>query len=65
MTTQEAVDHYGGIKQLAHALNIYPQAIKNWGERPPRGRQFELYVLTNRELKIDEEFVNGTASQSI
>lgn len=65
MTTQEAVDHYGGIKQLAQALNVYPQAIKNWGSRPPRGRQFELYVLTNKELQIDEEFVNGTAKQSV
>lgn len=59
MTTQEAVEYYGGLKALAAALNVYPQAIKNWGDRPPRGRQYELYVLTNQELEIDEDFVNG------
>lgn len=58
MTTQEALDYFGGIKPLAAALDVYPQAIKNWGERPPRGRQFELFVLTNKKLKIDEDFLN-------
>jgi len=58
MTTQEALDYYGGIKPLAAALDVYPQAIKNWGERPPRGRQYELYVLTDKQLKVDEEYLN-------
>lgn len=58
MTTQEALEHYGGIKQLAKALDVWPQAIYKWGERPPRSKQFELQVLSNNKLQIDGEFLN-------
>lgn len=53
MTTQEAIDYYGGIKQLADALGTWPQAIYNWGEKPPEARQYELEVKTKGKLKAD------------
>ena len=62
MTTQEAIDHLGGIKQLAQFLDIYPQAIYNWGEYPPRGKQYELQVRTNGELQVESE--NGLTTES-
>jgi hypothetical protein len=51
MTTQEAIDHFGGIKKLAEALGIWPHPIYRWGEHPPKLRQFEIERLTNGELK--------------
>lgn len=51
MTTQEAIDYFGTRKALAIALEIYPANIKTWGEYPPRGRQFELEVVTEGELR--------------
>jgi len=60
MTTQEAIEYYGGPKYLANALDIYPQAIYAWGERPPKAKQFELYVISGRKLKIDERYYQET-----
>jgi len=54
MTTQDAIEHFGGIKQLAQALDIYPQAIYQWGERPPLARQYEIEIKTKGALQADE-----------
>lgn len=54
MKTKEAIDHYGGIKQLAEALGIWPHVIYRWGDSPPMARQYELEVKTNGRLKADE-----------
>ena len=59
MTTKEAIAWAGGLKQLAAMLGIYTQTIYLWGEDPPRGRQFELHVLSGGRLKIDEAFYSG------
>ena len=57
MTTMEAIQHFGGKKALARALDVWPHAIGRWGERPPMARQFELEVITNGELKADRDDV--------
>jgi len=59
MTTQQAIDHYGGIKSLADALGIWPQVIYKWGEFPPMARQYELEVKTSGALKAEGEKVSG------
>ena len=53
MTTQDAIDYYGGIKELAAALDVWPQVIYRWGDYPPRARQYELQVKTQGALKVD------------
>jgi transcriptional repressor of cell division inhibition gene dicB len=55
MTTQEAIEHYGGIKQLSDALGTWPQTIYQWGESPPMARQYELEVKTKGKLKADRD----------
>ena len=55
MTTEEAIQHFGGRKALADALGVWPQVIYQWGERPPMGRQYELEVKTGGVLKADRE----------
>ena len=54
MTTQQAIDFFGGLKYLAQALDLYPQAIQHWGEYPPNGRQYELEVKTYGKLKAEK-----------
>ena len=54
MTTDEAVAAYGTKRALAKALNIWPSAITQWGERPPRLRQYELQTLSAGALIADE-----------
>jgi len=51
MTTKEAVAHYGGIKELADALGIWPHNISRWGAHPPMRRQYELEVKTGGKLR--------------
>lgn len=55
MTTNDVLDYFGGMKQAARFLDIYPQAVYQWGERPPMSKQYELEVKTNGELKADVE----------
>jgi hypothetical protein len=59
MTTQEAIQHFGSLKQLADALGVWPQVIYAWGEKPPMARQYELEVKTEGQLKADRQVVNG------
>jgi hypothetical protein len=54
MKTQEAIDHYGGIRQLAEVLATWPQTIYQWGEYPPMGRQYELQIRTDGKLKAEK-----------
>lgn len=65
MTTQEAIDYYGGKMGLANALNIWPSAIYQWGDYPPRGKQFELQVKTNGQLIAEDAGESKNAGQSI
>jgi hypothetical protein len=54
MKTQEAIDHFGGIRQLAEVLKTWPQTIYQWGETPPMGRQYELQIKTDGKLKAEK-----------
>lgn len=51
MTTADAVSHFGTTAKLAAALRIKPQAVYQWGQEPPMGRQFEIQTITKGKLK--------------
>lgn len=51
MKTEEAVDHFGGRKALAQALNIWPHAIGRWGEYPPELRQRQIEDISGGALQ--------------
>ena len=55
MKTQDAIDHFGGVKELANALGVWPQVIYTWGENPPMSRQYELEVKTKGTLKAEKD----------
>lgn len=55
MTTQEAKDYFGGIKELAEALGIWPHNVSRWGDYPPKSRQYEIEVKTNGALKAESK----------
>ena len=56
MTTDEVIEHYGGVRALALALGVTTQTIYAWGRYPPIGRQFQLELATKGKLRA------GTAS---
>lgn len=57
MTTKDVLDYFGGIKKTCLTLNIIPATIYAWGERPPKGRQFEAEVLSGGELRVDADLL--------
>ena len=56
MTTQEAVQLWGGHVRLAKVLGITRDAIYKWGEYPPNETQYKLMVLSGGRLSVT--FVN-------
>ena len=52
MKTQEAIDFFGGIKELATALDMWPHAIYKWREYPPKSKQYEIQVKSGGKLKV-------------
>ena len=53
MKTQEAINFFGGRKQLAVALGITRTASYEWGEEVPELRQFQIEVITRGALLSD------------
>ena len=60
MKTDEAVKFFGGKKQLADALGVWPQVIYQWGEYPPQARQYELQVKTENALIAEDDSAKST-----
>ena len=52
MKTQEAIEYFGGRLELAQALGIWPTAIYKWGDTVPRGKAFEIEVITRGKLRV-------------
>jgi DNA-binding transcriptional regulator YdaS (Cro superfamily) len=55
MKTKDAIDYFGGIKELANFLGIWPHNISRWGEFVPEARAYELEVKTEGKLKAESE----------
>lgn len=53
MKTQDAIEHFGGIPELAAALGVTIPAIYQWKETPPGGRQLQIERVTKGKLKAD------------
>ena len=63
MKTKAAIEYFQtkdkrGRTDLARALTsngwkVTPEAISQWGECPPMGRQFQIHLLSNGDLKVD------------
>ena len=54
MKTKDAVEFFGGIKQLAKELSIWPHVIYRWGDSPPMARQYEIEVKTGGKLRAEK-----------
>lgn len=53
MKTELAVDYFGTKAAIADALGIKRSAVSQWGETIPRGRAYQIEVLTDGKLKAD------------
>ena len=55
MFTNDAVQYFGGRRQLAEALNITRQAVEQWGEIVAQGAAYKLQVITKGKLVVDSK----------
>jgi DNA-binding transcriptional regulator YdaS (Cro superfamily) len=53
MKTELAVDYFGTKAAIADALGIKRSAVSQWGETIPKGRAYQIEVLTDGKLKAD------------
>lgn len=54
MKTKDATKFFGGTKALAKALGISSSAVSQWGEFVPKGRAYEIQILTNNKLVVGD-----------
>jgi DNA-binding transcriptional regulator YdaS (Cro superfamily) len=53
MLKTAAVAHFGTALALARALGIASASVSEWGEVVPKGRAYELQVMTGGVLRVD------------
>lgn len=66
MKTTDVIKHFRTAVAAAAAMNdddpewtISTQAISQWGEFPPRGRQLQLQEITEGALKVEKKKVRA------
>lgn len=54
MTKSEVVNHFGGVSQVAKALGLSYEAVRQWPESIPKLRQYELERITAGKLAVSQ-----------
>lgn len=54
MRTELAVDYFGTKAAIADALGIKKSAVSQWGDTIPKGRAYQIEVLTGGKLKAEQ-----------
>lgn len=53
MRKQDVISYFGSVTKTAIALGINKATVSCWGETIPRGRAYQIEVLTGGKLKAD------------
>ncbi|HDO1375214.1 TPA: Cro/Cl family transcriptional regulator [Aeromonas veronii] len=54
MKKEDAISYFGSAAELARSLNISEPAVSRWGDIIPKGRAYQIEVLTGGKLKADQ-----------
>ncbi|MBL0677599.1 Cro/CI family transcriptional regulator [Aeromonas dhakensis] len=54
MDKKVVIEHFGSITATAKALGISHVAVCKWNETIPKGRAYQIEVLTGGKLKADQ-----------
>ncbi|VXA79761.1 MULTISPECIES: Cro/CI family transcriptional regulator [Aeromonas] len=54
MKKEDAISYFGSAAELARNLNISEPAVSRWGDTIPKGRAYQIEVLTGGKLKADQ-----------
>lgn len=56
MRKKDAIAAFGGVKSLADALGIWPQAVYGWPDTVPELRQWQIEkVLRDRSIAPNQD----------
>ena len=58
MTPEQAIEHFGSQSELARQLGCGRATVSQWKQVfgfIPKGRQYEIEVLTDGKLKADRQ----------
>ncbi|HDO1383607.1 TPA: Cro/Cl family transcriptional regulator [Aeromonas veronii] len=55
MKKEDAISYFGSAAELARSLNISEPAVSRWGDTIPKGRAYQIEVLTGGKLKADQQ----------
>ena len=55
MKKQDVIEYYGTMAAAARALGVKRQAVHQWPDEVPLGRAYQLQVITNGELRVQDE----------
>ncbi|MFJ5378158.1 Cro/CI family transcriptional regulator [Pectobacterium sp. CHL-2024] len=53
MKKNDVISYFGGVSKTAKALGLSHASVSGWTDLIPKGRAFEIQVLTNGDLKVD------------
>ncbi|MCS3769290.1 DNA-binding transcriptional regulator YdaS (Cro superfamily) [Aeromonas hydrophila] len=53
MRKQDVISYFGGVTKTAIALGINKATVSCWGETIPKGRAYQIEVLTGGKLKAE------------
>lgn len=53
MKKADVLSHFGGVTKTADALGITKATVSCWGVTIPRGRAYQIEVMTGGQLKAD------------
>ena len=55
MKKQDVITHFGGVKEAAKALDLWPATIYAWKDDVPETMSYKIQGVTNGALKGDEK----------
>lgn len=53
MKKDDVISYFGGVGKTAKALGLSHASVSGWDEIIPKGRAFEIQVLTESKLQVD------------
>lgn len=54
MKKADVISYFGSAAELARRLEISEPAVSQWGDTIPKGRAYQIEVLTGGKLKADQ-----------
>lgn len=65
MKKDDVISYFGGVGKTAQALGLSHASVSGWGDVIPKGRAFEIQVITNEGLRVDLSLYTKPTSPTV